>query len=160
MKSTDNKSVRAVTPSAAKRQSEGVGFAAASLTGLIGGIAAGMLLLLIAAAAAYSTSDPDPLSFPLSVAALYCGMFAGGVAASRISKKAAIAESAVAATATNALMLAVSAFIGAHNAYPLWAKLLLHAGIFAAFMLGALAARPRKRTSKNVRHAIKRRAAR
>lgn len=160
MRSTDKKSTAPTTSSQARRNATDKGFFISALTGTAAGTAAGILLLLIGAAAAYSTPDPDPLAFPIAAAALYIGMFIGGVVTSVFAKRNAVAEATVAGAVINLLMLAVSAFSGMHNEYALWAKLLLHGGVFAAFLLGALAGKPRKRTSKGMRSAARRRAAR
>ncbi|MBQ9995875.1 MAG: TIGR04086 family membrane protein [Clostridia bacterium] len=47
--------------------------------------ASAVLLLLIFCGVAYSTDDPDSLTFPLSLCALYLSAAAGGIAAVRLS---------------------------------------------------------------------------
>ena len=44
-----------------------------------------VLLLLVFCAVAYSTDDPDSLTFPLALCALYLSAAAGGIAAVRLS---------------------------------------------------------------------------
>lgn len=44
-----------------------------------------VLLLLIFCAVAYSTDDPDSITFPLSLCALYLSAIIGGIAAVRLS---------------------------------------------------------------------------
>ena len=107
-------------------------------------LAAGIILLFIAAFAAYKTADPDPLALPLSLAALYCGTLAGGITASRILGRAAYDAAAVSGAIVSAVMLVVSVFVKEHNIYPLWLKLVMHAGVFAAMLLGALIGRHRR----------------
>ena len=47
--------------------------------------ASAVLLLLVFCGVAYSTDDPDSLTFPLSLCALYLSAAAGGIAAVRLS---------------------------------------------------------------------------
>lgn len=143
-----------------KNSGTGAGFLTAAAAGAAIALATGIILLFIAALAAYKTADPDPLTLPLSLAALYCGMLAGGIAASRILGRAAYDAAAVSGAIVSAVMLVVSVFVKEHNIYPLWIKLVMHAGVFAAMLLGALIGRRcrssashRTRSSARRRHA-------
>lgn len=155
------KAGKAVIPSPQKRKSGSTerGFFAVSLTGAALSLGIGLVVLTLAAAAAYSTADPDRLAFPLAAASLYTGALAGGIGASRIAKKAAYGPAAVSGALQSALMLVVSVFFREHYTYLLLPKLALHAGVFAAYMLGAFIGTPRKTPSAKARAAKRRRSA-
>lgn len=136
----------------AGRGGTAVSFAGAVLRGTVMALAAGLLLLLIAAAAAYSAPDPDALSRPLALAALYIGCFAGGVASMRaLGSGSGYGAGAAAALIVNIVMFIVSAFRNGGADDSIWLILLLHAAVFAAFAAGAFAGRrraARRRTHK------------
>lgn len=142
-----------------KNSGTGAGFLTAAAAGAAIALATGIILLFIAALAAYKTADPDPLAMPLSLAALYCGMLAGGISASRILGRAAYDAAAVSGAIVSAVMLVVSVFVKEHNIYPLWLKLVMHAGVFAAMLLGALIGRRRSTPSHRTRSSARRRRA-
>lgn len=155
----DRSGGKAVTVSDRKRRgaSVGTGLWTTSLTGAAVSVLSGLIALLMAAFAAYSSEDPDSIAFPLSAAALYIGALAGGMVCSRRAHRTAIAESAIAGAMQSALMLIVSVFQSEHYRYSLLLKLLLHAGVFAAYILGAYLARPRAKRAGKQRTVRKRR---
>lgn len=156
----DRSGGKAVTVSDRKRRGApaGAGLWITSLTGAAVSVLSGLIALLLAAFVAYASEDPDSIAFPLSAAALYIGALAGGIVCSRRAHRTALAESAIAGPVQSALMLIVSVFQSEHYRYSLLLKLLLHAGVFAAYMLGAYLARPRIKRPGRSRAARKRRA--
>ncbi len=161
VKKQANATGRAVIPSPKKRKNGSAerSFFIVSLIGAAVSLILGMVILLLAAIAAYSTADPDSIAFPLSAVALYIGALAGGVGASVAGKKAAYGPAAISGVIQSAIMLIVSVFFREHYIYSLIPKLALHAGVFAAFMLGALIGRPRAASSARARAAKRRRSA-
>lgn len=81
----NNKHTGSPQASAAKESFSPLCLIRSSLIGLAIMALSSLILLLVGAGVAYGNSDPAAFYLPLSVVALYIGMFAGGFGAARIA---------------------------------------------------------------------------
>ena len=114
----------------------------------------GISLLLIFCLIAYSAKDPDTLTTPLSIAALYISSVVGGIFASRFSNGSFIC--AATSGAISAFCIFLLSLIPIYDTgTDTVLGLALNALIIPSFLLGAFVGRPRAKAKKRKRAKFK-----
>lgn len=136
-----------------KNRDNAVSFAGASIRGFIATAICGLALLLISSFIAYSREDPEALSLPLALAALYIGCLVGGTVCMRTLKDGSAYGAALLAVAVlNAATLIVSSAVGNGGGRALWMSLLLRGSSFLFAVAGVFLGTQRSHGRKHRRH--------
>ena len=126
----------------------GIGIVTAALKAQLTMVISGVLLLLCFCGIAYSMDDPDSVTKPLSLCALFLSALCGGFSAVRLSGDGLV--SGLCAGAFTALIVFVlSALPVSDSGMELADTLLMYLGILAAAAVGSIIGKRRKDTSRN-----------
>ncbi len=104
-----------------------------------------VILMLIFCIVAYSTADPDSITTPLSLCALYLSALIGGIAAVRISGDG-IVSGAVSGVITAILVFALSVLPLPESGFDLPSSLLFTALVIPASVIGSIVGHKRKKS--------------
>lgn len=109
-----------------------------------------LVLLLIMCAVAYSTADPDSITIPLSLCALYLSSLIGGIFAVRLSDDG-IASGCLSGLITSAIVFCLSALPLPSSGFNLIQSFILIALIVPASILGAVIGHKKDKKPKKIK---------
>ncbi len=117
-------------------------------------VISGIILLLIFCAVAYGMADPDSVTVPLSLCALYLSALIGGIAAVRFSNDG-IASGAISGVMTALIVFALSAIPMPLSGFELTTALICNALVIPASVLGSVIGHKRRKSPKSHKAKIK-----
>lgn len=134
-----------------KNENGGRNFFLSCVLAQIAWAASTVVLLLIFCAAAYSTADPDSITKPLSLCALYLSSVIGGGFAVRLSDDG-LASGCVSGLITAAIIFCLSALPLPTSGFDLITSVILIALIIPASVLGAVIRHKKDKKPKKIKH--------